>query len=99
MAYAVGDIAVAICDRCSFRYPYKALRPDLNSPGLRVCTKCRDQLDPYRLPARQPEPINLRFARPDVPLYGSISAVPDNALVTQTNEPFVTETGDYIVVS
>ncbi len=27
---------------------------------------CRDELDPYRLPARKTERINLRFPRPDV---------------------------------
>lgn len=68
MSYATGDIAVAICDRCNFKHPYKALKPDPNSPGLRVCPECRDQLDPYRLPARQPEPLTMRFPRPDVPL-------------------------------
>jgi len=32
-----------------------------------VCDQgCRDELDPYRLPARKTERINLRFPRPDV---------------------------------
>lgn len=46
---------------------YVDLQPDPNFPGLRVCNEgCRDQYDPYRLPARQTERINLRFARPDI---------------------------------
>jgi hypothetical protein len=53
---------------------------------LRVCNEgCRDEFDPYRLPARQPEKISLRFPRPDV----SVAVDPDN-LVTDTQ-------GDYII--
>jgi hypothetical protein len=44
------------------------LLPDPNYPGLLVCDADRDDYDPYRLPARQPEKISLRFARPDTPL-------------------------------
>jgi hypothetical protein len=51
---------------------------DTNFPGLRVCDQgCKDQLDPYRLPARQTERIALRFPRPDVSV-----AVTDDAIVT-----------------
>jgi hypothetical protein len=57
---------------------YVELRPDGNSPGLRVCGDgCWDTLDPYRLAARKTERINLRFARPDV----SVAAT-DNFLMT-----------------
>jgi hypothetical protein len=58
--------------------PYVDLRPDGNSPGLRVCGDgCWDTLDPYRLAARKTERINLRFARPDVSV-----AANDNYLMT-----------------
>ena len=54
------------------------LGPDPNFPGLRVCDQgCRDNLDPYRLPARKTERINLRFPRPDVSV-----AANDNFLMT-----------------
>jgi hypothetical protein len=54
------------------------LGPDPNFPGLRVCDEgCRDNLDPYRLPARKTERINLRFPRPDVSV-----AANDNYLMT-----------------
>lgn len=46
------------------------LYPDANYPGLRVCREDLDEYDPYRLPARQPETITLRFTRPDTPLGG-----------------------------
>ena len=63
-----STLAIGICDRCSRKFPLGELQPDPNYPGLRVCRDDRDQLDPYRLPARQTEAITLRFPRPDVPL-------------------------------
>ena len=72
------SIAIAVCDRCKMKKPYVNLRPDGNSPGLRVCGDgCWDTLDPYRLAARKTERINLRFARPDVSV-----AANDNFLMT-----------------
>ena len=72
------SLAIAVCDRCKMKKPYVNLRPDGNSPGLRVCGDgCWDTLDPYRLPARKTERINLRFARPDVSV-----AANDNFLMT-----------------
>lgn len=60
------SLAIGVCDRCKMKRAYIDLQPDPNFPGLRVCNEgCRDQYDPYRLPARQTERINLRFARPD----------------------------------
>jgi hypothetical protein len=44
------------------------LLPDPNYPGLLCCAVDRDDYDPYRLPARQPEKISLMFARPDTPI-------------------------------
>ncbi len=43
---------------------------DGNAPGLRVCQQrgCRDDLDPYRLPARAPDKIAIQYPRPDEPL-------------------------------
>jgi hypothetical protein len=74
----MASLAIAVCDRCKMKKPYVDLRPDGNSPGLRVCGDgCWDTLDPYRLAARKTERINLRFARPDV----SVAAT-DNFLMT-----------------
>lgn len=60
-----GVTAIAICDRCHRKMYYADLEPDGNSPGLRVCKKCRDVKDPYRYPARKTEVIALRYPRPE----------------------------------
>lgn len=59
---------IGLCDRCRIKMSIADLYPDPNSPGLRVCRKDLDDLDPYRLPARQTENITLPFTRPDAPL-------------------------------
>jgi hypothetical protein len=72
-------IAIAICGRCSQKFPYDELEEDPNIPGLFVCKDDKDQFDPWRLPARQTEDISLDHPRPDVgiadlgptPLYGT----------------------------
>ena len=73
----MASLAIAVCDRCKMKKPYVDLRPDGNSPGLRVCGDgCWDTLDPYRLAARKTERINLRFARPDSPLLEDTGGIP-----------------------
>lgn len=73
-----SDIAIAICDRCKMKRPHATLGPDTNFPGLMVCQEnCRDEKDPYRLPARKTERINLRFPRPDV----SVATDPNDLLI------------------
>lgn len=57
--------SVGICDRCRSKYYYDELSADGDKPGLRVCAKCNDQPDPWRLPPLRPENISLRFPRPD----------------------------------
>jgi hypothetical protein len=65
---------------------FVSLGPDPNFPGLRVCDQgCRDQYDPYRLPARKTERINLRFPRPDV----SVAANDDYLITTGGNEFYI----------
>ena len=81
-------IAIAVCDRCKMKRALADLQSDINFPGLRVCSEgCRDQKDPYRLPARQTERINLRFPRPDV----SVAAIQDN-LVTNDQQNVIVST-------
>lgn len=63
-----STFGIGICARCSRKMFLEDLYPDPNSPGLMVCKKDLDVLDPYRLPARQTEQINLPFNRPDLPL-------------------------------
>jgi hypothetical protein len=63
-----STLGVGLCGRCSRKMSLDDLYPDSNDPGLMVCAKDRDQYDPYRLPARQPDKLTLRFVRPDDPL-------------------------------
>ena len=62
-----NSVAIGICDRCKRKVPYAELRPDGNSPGLRVCSDpgCYDNKDPYRYATRQTESVSLRYPRPD----------------------------------
>lgn len=83
-----SDIAIAVCDRCRMKRPHATLGPDINFPGLMVCEEnCRDEKDPYRLPARQTERINLRFPRPDVSV-----AVDPNSILTNGIQQIVLST-------
>jgi hypothetical protein len=88
--------AIGCCDRCSRKFPLAELMPDRNSPGLRVCKEDLDELDPYRLPARQTERITLPFVRPDVPLtsqpYGVISEDGNTFLVSENDDDYLEPT-------
>ena len=77
---------IAVCDRCHTKYPYKELRPDGNSPKLRVCRECRDDIDPYRLAPRQTEAVTAPAPRPDTNI-----SVDSNLLVS--------EDGTFIIAS
>ena len=86
-------LAIGICGRCSIKMPLADLLPDPNSPGLLVCEKDRDQYDPYRLPARQPDNIVLPFTRPDAP----IGTDPVGVITQDDNYFLITEDGeDYL---
>lgn len=83
-----ASLAIFICDRCRMKRAMDEQMSDGNSPGLKVCQQgCSDQKDPYRLPARKTERINLRFPRPDV----SVALDPNN-LVTDNQGNFVIST-------
>ena len=61
-------LGIAICGRCSRKFPLGDLRPDPNYPNLMVCVDDLDDFDPYRLAARPEDNIILPFVRPDLPL-------------------------------
>ena len=85
------SVAIGVCDRCKMKRPFVSLGSDPNFPGLRVCDQgCRDEFDPYRLPARKTERINLRFPRPDV----SVAVDPDSLLTTGTTQYEITTEGN-----
>ncbi len=86
-----SDIAIGICDRCRMKRPHATLGPDINFPGLMVCEEnCRDQKDPYRLPARKTERINLRFPRPDV----SVAAEQNNRVLNDQQSIILSTEGN-----
>ena len=86
-------LAIGICGRCSIKMPLDKLLPDPNYPGLLVCEKDRDEYDPYRLPARQPDNILLPFTRPDTPIptdpAGVITQDDDYFLITENGEDYL----------
>jgi len=71
-----STLGIGICGRCSRKMSLTELREDGNVPGLRVCDADWDTLDPWRLAARGPDQIALRFARPDTPLSPGTPYVP-----------------------
>lgn len=79
-----SNLGIGVCDRCSRKFSLTELMSDPNSPGLRVCREDLDQLDPYRLPPRQPDTITLPFVRPDTPI-GTDPA----GLVTEDDNDFL----------
>jgi hypothetical protein len=72
-----SSLAIAICDRCRMKRAYSEMSSDTNFPGLSVCAQgCKDEKDPYRLPARQTEKIALKTPRPDADLTQDIPTSP-----------------------
>lgn len=69
-----STFGIGLCARCPGKFSLDDLFDDPNHPGLKVCVDCMDQLDPYRLPPREADPITLPFTRPDIPIPAS--AVP-----------------------
>jgi len=80
-----STLGIGICARCSRKMSLDDLYSDPNYPGLRVCKADLDDLDPYRLPARQPDRIVLPFVRPDI----SIATAPAG-LISQDGDDFIT---------
>ncbi len=94
-------VAIAICARCGLKHRYDELRQDPNFPGLYVCDDDYDQFDPYRLPARKTELINLDHPRPDIGIntYGPspiLAADPIIVVLPTSNDDLTTEGGDVI---
>lgn len=84
---------IALCGRCSRKFFLDQLASDPNAPGLMVCRDDLDVLDPWRLPAREPEDITLAFVRPDESIAtnpeGVISEDGDEFLITEDGESFL----------
>ncbi|CAB4181635.1 hypothetical protein UFOVP1300_64 [uncultured Caudovirales phage] len=88
-----STLGIAVCARCSRKMSLDELFSDPNSPGLRVCREDLDELDPYRLPPRQPDNITLPFVRPDLPLNTDPSGLvteDDNSFLIGSNDEYLT---------
>jgi hypothetical protein len=75
------------------------LKPDRDNPGLRVCRKCNDQKDRYKLAPRQTEDITLPFVRPEVDLTISIDyllAENGSLILTEIEEGLEIDVGSSI---
>jgi len=88
----LSTLGIGLCDRCSRKMSLTQLMSDPNSPGLRVCREDLDQLDPYRLPPRQPDNIVLPFVRPDTPLYSD----PDGIVTEDDNNFLISSNNGYL---
>lgn len=88
-----STLGIGLCARCSRKFALDDLQPDPNYPGLMVCRADLDDFDPYRLPARQPDNITLRFVRPDTDIgtnpQGVISEDGDLFIITEDGEEFL----------
>ena len=86
-------LGIGLCGRCSRKFSLDDLYSDPNSPGLMVCAVDRDEYDPYRLPARQPDNIVLPFTRPDTPIptnpAGVITQDSDYFLISENGEDYL----------
>lgn len=88
-----STFGIAICDRCKRKFYTDQLTPDPNAPGLMVCVDDLDVFDPWRLPARPAEKINLPYVRPDEP----VDDVNAPAAFTLVGAFLITEDGDLII--
>lgn len=87
-----STLGIGLCARCSRKFSLDELFSDPNSPGLRVCREDLDNLDPYRLPPRQPDNITLPFVRPDLPLTTNPAGIvteDDNSFIIGSNDEYM----------
>lgn len=76
-----ANLGIGICDRCKKKTPLDTLVSDPNSPGLMVHSEgCVDEYDPWRLPPRETEGVDLPFYRPDTPIPAEEGASPTSKL-------------------
>jgi hypothetical protein len=88
-----SSCGIALCARCSKKFPVGDLREDPNVPGLMVCEADMDEFDPYRLAPRAEDQITLMFTRPDLPVNtdpgGLIQEAGDLFIITEDGEEYL----------
>lgn len=90
------DIPIALCARCEMKMAADDRVRDGDNPALLVHSKCRDDIDPYKLPAHPLEQIAVRWPRPDAQLR-----ITGDVLSEELGPAWViaTESGDDIEVT
>lgn len=86
IAFSNGTIAIAVCDRCKFKYRYPELRADGAVPTLRVCGRCWDNPNPFLTWTPKFASYVLQFPRPDQQLTTTYQYVLPNAPVLATQD-------------
>jgi hypothetical protein len=93
MAYASGKYAIAICDRCGFRYKYAQLRREWT--GFRVCSECYEPKEPQLEPLPHVSDSEaLRNPRPETGLivgFGVVRTIDPNQMITPTGDSIGSE--------
>ena len=84
-----STFGIALCGRCSRKFPLGELFSDPNSPGLMVCRDDIDDYDPYRLSPRAEDQVVLPFTRPDT----NIDTHPSGVLTSDGTQFIVSEDG------
>ena len=88
-----ASLGIALCARCSRKFPLGDLAPDPNYPALMVCREDTDQYDPYRLAPREADQITLPFVRPDVSVETNPAGVIQEAgelfIITEDNSGYL----------
>jgi hypothetical protein len=64
-AYAKGNRAVGLCQKCGGKYKLSVLRPD-GETNLLVCGDCYDIEHPAERPVRTDDAVALRRPAPDL---------------------------------
>jgi hypothetical protein len=64
--YATGNSALAECQRCGLRLPYRDLVEDGHIPGLLVHPECYEPQHPQEIPVRATDPIALYRPAPEI---------------------------------
>ena len=93
MAYASGKYAIAICDRCGFRYKNTQLRREWT--GFRVCSECYEPKEPQLEPLPHVSDAQaLRNARPQSDFTsgsGVVRTIDPNQMITTTGDSIGSE--------
>jgi len=85
-AYAKGNKAVGLCQRCGEKTKLHELRPD-GQTNLLVCGDCYDMKHPAERPVRTDDAVALRRPAPD------LDAAASREIPVEFDEPLVDSLG------